>query len=170
MLSFTHHCALSLTSHHNVWLYMWTEEAESAVLVDLRAVVQVFWLISRKWWTSVVDRNESSRNTTTTTISCDSFCFSVGLSHSLTSFSLSPSCFCSLSHTHNYAVEMNAPIHVTDCETVTHTQQRLRGKDTFSPLFSPPKVWCSPELFFKCSERECLNIMSDVKKNSWLIN
>ncbi len=31
--------------------------------------------------------------------------------------------FCSLPHTHNHAVRMNAHTNVTDCQTVTQTQQ-----------------------------------------------
>lgn len=79
---------------------------------------------------------------------CDSLCLSLQLCPSHCG-RLSHSCFCSLSHTCSHAVQMNAHTNVTDCETVTHIQQRFfkkkrKKKSALSPLFFPSKVWHSP--------------------------
>lgn len=91
-----------------------------------------------QWWT--VSLNESGYNTTPTTIAYESFRFSLWLS-------VSPSHYfavllsLSLSHTHNHAVQMNAHTNVTDCKTVTHTEQRLEKRMLSHFFLSPSKVW-----------------------------
>lgn len=116
-----------------------------------------------QWWTASL--NQSGHNTTTTnTAARDSFCFSLWLSTSLFC-GLSRSRFCSLSHTHNHAVQMNAHTNVTDCETVTHTQQQRSEKRTHSFL-SPSEVWrfLLGSFSLRTSERgeRVFNLMSKV--------
>lgn len=96
-------------------------------------------------------------NTATTIIIYDSSCFSFSFSFSFCLshlYSLSRSCFSSLSHTHNHAVQMNAHKNVTDCETVTHTQQCFGGEKG-----------CS----FRAQE-ECFDLMPEINSQCKSVN
>ena len=113
----------------------------------------------------MVSLNESGHSTTPTTTAYESFYFSLWLS-------VSPSHYfvlllsLSLSHTHNHAVQMNAHTNVTDCETVTHTQQRLGKKDALSPLSLLVKSLAFSRILPRSAsesrrEWECCNCMLD---------
>lgn len=156
MLAVTHHYPLYAVSHYNVrvCVCLCLCVKKQGMIYEacwIRALSTVLSFLTAfqgsdevQWWTVSFNHCGTTQlQPLLPVIHLDLVCGSLHLSASLT-FLQSFFFFCSFSHIHNCAVQMNAHTNVTDCETVTHTA--AFGKRTLSHLFSLSK-WKSDVLW-----------------------